>query len=101
MIDFIEHSRYYGLYPDDYHFKKIAALRKKFREDSLAKRDVVFWTKADLLLSDAFMKTIKDLKEGRLLPDSISIINKKKFIDSLFIKSLKKATDANSLISLF
>ncbi|MEO8110793.1 MAG: L,D-transpeptidase family protein [Ginsengibacter sp.] len=101
MIDFIEHSRYYGLYPDDYHFKKMVALRKKFREDSLAKKDVVFWTKADLLLSDAFLKTIKDLKEGRLLPDSVSIINNKKSIDSLFIKGLKKATDENSLISIF
>ena len=101
MISFIRYSRYYGLYPDDYHFRDIAKLKDKFQYDSLAKKDVVFWTKADLLLTDAFMKTIKDLKEGRLLPDSISIINNKKFIDSLFVKSLGKAKDAGSVLPVF
>ncbi|MDQ6763874.1 MAG: L,D-transpeptidase family protein [Bacteroidota bacterium] len=101
MIGFIEHARYCGLYPNDYHSERIASLRKIFLEDSLAKKDVVFWTKADLLLTDAFMKTIKDLKEGRLLPDSISIINNKKFVDSFFVKSLQKAVNANSIAPLF
>ncbi len=101
MIDFIEHARYRGLYPNDYHHTKIASLRKTFQEDSLAKKDVVFWTKADLLLSDAFMKTIKDLKEGRLLADSNSIINNKKFVDSFFVKSLQEAISANSVALLF
>ncbi len=101
MIDFIEHARYRGLYPDDYHRTKIALLRKTFREDSLAKKDVLFWTRADLLFSDAFMQAIKDLKEGRLLADSISIINNKKFVDSLFVKSLQKAIVINSVARVF
>ena len=25
MFDFIEHSKYYGLYPDDYHFKELTS----------------------------------------------------------------------------
>ncbi len=101
MFDFIENSKYYGLYPNDYHLKDIASLRKRFREDTLARKDAVFWTKIDLLLSDAFMKTIKDLKEGRMLPDSISIISKKAFIDSLFVAGLKAAGDSNSVVAVF
>ncbi|MEO6219996.1 MAG: L,D-transpeptidase family protein [Ginsengibacter sp.] len=101
MFDFIKNSKYYGLYPNDYHFGELQVLRKKFIEDTLAKKDAVFWTKVDLLLSDAFMKTIKDLKEGRILPDSVSILTKKKFVDSLFIKNLKKAENLNSVAIVF
>jgi hypothetical protein len=32
--------------------------------------DAVLWTKADLMLSDAFIHVIKDLKIGRLGSDS-------------------------------
>ena len=71
MFKFIQNSKYYGLYPDDYHFKELTALREKIEDDSLARTDAIVWTKADLMMSDAFMKTAKDLKEGRLLPDSV------------------------------
>ncbi|KAA9041164.1 L,D-transpeptidase family protein [Ginsengibacter hankyongi] len=101
MFDFIEHSKYYGLYPRDYHFNELTALRKKIIEDTLAKKDAIVWTKADLLLSDAFMKTLRDLKEGRLLPETLSITRKPKYIDSFFIKNLTEARNIASLTNLF
>ncbi len=101
MIDFIQSSKYYGLYPEDYHFNELTAIRKKLIDDSLAKADAIIWTKADLMLSDAFMKTAKDLKEGRLLPDSVSIVKKEKYIDSFFIESLDEAVRNNSIVNLF
>jgi len=101
MFDFIQNSKYYGLYPSDYHFKELTALRKKLLDDSLAKTDAIIWTKADLMLSDAFMKTAKDIKEGRLLPDSVSIVSKQKYIDSFFIRNLNEASKNNSIASLF
>ncbi len=101
MFQFIEKSKYYGLYENDYHFKNLSLLRKKFIEDTLARKDAVLWTKADLMLSDAFMKTIKDLKEGRMLHDSISIISKKEYADSFFIINLKTAVDLNSIVTVF
>ena len=101
MFEFIQNSKYYGLYPADYHFKELFSLRKNLREDSLAKTDAIIWTKADLLLSDAFMKTAKDIKEGRLVPDSNSIALKQKYIDSFFIKSLDEAIKNDSITSLF
>ncbi len=101
LFDFIEKSKYYGLYANDYHFANISLLRKRFTEDTLARKDAVFWTKVDLLLSDAFMKTLKDLKEGRMVPDSVSIISNKIFVDSLFVMSLKNASDSNSVVTIF
>ncbi len=98
LFDFIKNSKYYGLYPSDYHYKDLSALRKKIDEDTLAKMDAIVWTKADLMLSDAFMRTAKDLKEGRLLPDSVSIVKKEMFIDSFFIKNLEDARQ-NSFVS--
>jgi L,D-transpeptidase YcbB len=101
MFDFIEKSKYYGLYPEDYHFKDLSFLRRKLIEDTLAKTDAVVWTKIDVLLTDAFMKTLKHLKEGRLLQDSVSIISRRKYIDSFFVANLKEEHKENSVTDLF
>jgi murein L,D-transpeptidase YcbB/YkuD len=101
LFDFIETSKYYGLYPADYHLQDLAGIRHKISTDTLAKMDAIIWTKADLMLSDAFMKITKDIREGRLLPDSASIISKQKYIDSFFIGNLNQAHKDNSLTGLF
>ena len=90
MIDFIKHGKYYGLYPEDYHFHDLISLVEKINTDSLSQKDAISWTKADLMLSDAFMQTLKDLKEGRMLPDSQSIISKQNMVDSFFVLKLKE-----------
>ncbi len=100
MIGFMHHCKYYGLYPSDYHASDLDTLIKRVATDTLARKDAVVWTKADLMLTDAFMKTIKDIKEGRLLPDSISIANMPKYIDSFFVQSLNNAKNT-SLTDLF
>ncbi len=101
MFQFIEKSKYYGLYPEDYHFEELKKLRLKIASDSLARMDAVAWTKADLMLTDAFMKTLKDLKEGRLLDDSVSIISKKNATESFFIPNLKQAFKSENLTATF
>ncbi|MDP4284668.1 MAG: L,D-transpeptidase family protein [Bacteroidota bacterium] len=100
MFNFIKNSKYYGLYPQDYHFKELDILRKKIASDSIARMDAISWTKADLMLTDAFMKTLKDLKEGRLVPDSVSIISKNNYIDSFFIKNLNDIKNTNEIAAL-
>ncbi len=101
MYNFIETSKYYGLYPGDYHLKDLTTLRQKIIEDTLAKADAIMWTKGDLMLSDAFMKMAKDIKEGRLIPDSMSIISRRKYVDSFFIKNLEEITKNYSVKDLF
>ena len=101
MFMFIGQSKYSGLYPVDYHFKEIAALHEKLLHDSMSRMDANNWTKVDLLLTDAFMKTLKDLKEGRLVADSVSIVSKEKYIDSFFISHLNEAKNSNNISALF
>ena len=101
MFYFIKNAKYYGLYPEDYHYHELDTLRKKLINDSLARMDAITWTKADLMLSDAFMKTIKDLKEGRLIADSVSISSKKDYADSFFIKNLNNISAINAVSTFF
>lgn len=76
MRQFIGQVKLYGLFPEDYHYRLLDSLNNVFMQDSLAggaRRDAVLWAKADLVLTDAFIHIIKDLKLGRLAPDSITL----------------------------
>ncbi|HET7118951.1 MAG TPA: L,D-transpeptidase family protein [Hanamia sp.] len=97
MFEFIKNSKYYGLYPEDYHYRELDSLRSRIESDSLVRMDAITWTKADLMLSDAFMETLRDLKEGRIVPDSISIVNKENYTDSFFIKKLDTTLSSNNV----
>lgn len=101
MFQFIKNSKYYGLYPEDYHYRELDSLRTRISNDSLVRMDAIAWTKADLMLSDAFMKTLKDLKEGRMVPDSISISTKENYIDSFFLANLDKTSSSNQVSDIF
>ena len=101
LFYFIKNSRYYGLYPEDYHYKELNSLRHQIAKDSLARMDAVMWTKADLLLTDAFMKTLKDLNEGRMLADSLSIVSKDNYVDSFFIHKLDTALSSKNVSLVF
>lgn len=101
MFQFIKNSKYYGLYPGDYHFNELKNLRSKIETDSLTRMDAVAWTRADLMLTDAFMKTLKDLKEGRLLDDSVSIVSKENAADSFFIPKFNEALASGNLTATF
>lgn len=101
MFEFIKNSKYFGLYPRDYHYKELDSLRLKISDDSLVRMDAIAWTKADLMLSDAFISTLKDIKEGRMVPDSLSIISKENYRDSFFFDNLNKALDSANISELF
>lgn len=92
----IKNARDNGLYPQDYHYKELNFLRSKIEADSLSRMDAIAWTKADLLLTDAFIEMLKDLKEGRMLPDSVSIISKPNYADSFFFKKLQTVLDSGN-----
>jgi len=72
LIKFIQNSQLYGLFPEDYHYKNITSINEKLA-DSNGKKDVVLWSKEDILLTDALLQIIKDVKLGRLQRDSITL----------------------------
>jgi L,D-transpeptidase YcbB len=68
----IEHVNAYGLFPEDYYFSKLSSVRAQLSDTSKATRlNASLWAYSDLLFSSAFVQIVKDLKIGRLLPDSI------------------------------
>ncbi len=88
LFQFITNAETEGLFPNDYHFKNLSSLKNKLDTDSLSRMNANLWTKADLLLTDGFMHIIKDLKQGRLKPDSVSLNKDSVLDDQFFIASL-------------
>ncbi|HUS02759.1 MAG TPA: L,D-transpeptidase family protein [Chitinophagaceae bacterium] len=100
LYNFIEGAETYGLFPSDYHYKDIREIRSALIKDTLAKTDANTWTIAELMLSDAFMQLSKHLKQGRLLPDSISLSANSAVTNDFFIKNLNTVIRERSLTSL-
>jgi hypothetical protein len=100
LFTFIQGSESYGLFPSDYHYNDIREIRSTLTKDTAAKTDANLWTIAELMLSDAFMQISKHLKQGRLLPDSISLSANSAATNDFFIQNLNTAIKQNSLTSL-
>lgn len=89
LFALIEHSKEYGLFPDDYYYSKLASVRTKLSDTSKAtKLNASLWAYSDLLFSSAFVQIVKDLKIGRLVPDSI-IAKDTSLIPDFFVARLK------------
>ena len=76
MLEFVQQARLNGLFPEDYHAQQILAIENRFGNDSLGKGDrrkVNLWSIADILITDAFVRAINEIKIGRLPNDSVSI----------------------------
>jgi len=76
LFNFIESSQLFGLFPEDYHINQLKTIREKFIADSFAKgdrKDAALWSQADLMLTNAFVQIVKDIKLGRLPQDSITL----------------------------
>lgn len=76
MFHFIENSKLFGLFPEDYHFEPLKNIRERFYADSLSKgdrKDAWLWAKADIMLTDAFFQVVKDIRIGRLPNDSVTL----------------------------
>ena len=72
LVKYIENAGLQGLYKEDYHFVKLINIKSVLDVDSIKKMDAVLWANADLLMSEAYAGLLKDLRQGRLLPDSLS-----------------------------
>jgi L,D-transpeptidase YcbB len=75
LYAFIERSKEYGLFPSDYHLRALAGVRTKIATDSVARKDAALWSRADLMLTDAFFLTTRHLKQGHFDRDSLTMRN--------------------------
>ena len=58
--------------PADYHWRQLKAIRSRIINDSVDRKDAALWSRADVMLTDAFVQIISDIKLGRLPNDSTS-----------------------------
>jgi len=91
LLQFIDSSKNYGLFPSDYHYNALAFFRRIIREDTMARKNAAIWTRADLMLTDAFFSLVKDLKQGRLPYDSVTLRKDSVLSDSIFLQTLTRA----------
>jgi murein L,D-transpeptidase YcbB/YkuD len=100
LYQFIFLAENEGLFPNDYHAKNLKIIKDTLDADSLTRMNAALWTKADLLLTDGFMHIIKDLKQGRLQPDSLSLNKDSVLVDKFFIATLNELLEKKSLTGL-
>lgn len=101
VMNYFDKAAEDGLFRQDYHFKELQTIKQTLDADSLKRMDAVLWAKADLLLTDAFMHIIQDLKQGRLQPDSLSWKNNKIKHQSFFSTQMERLKKAEPLDSIF
>ena len=104
LRNFISDAKLYGLFPSDYHHFLLDSLNRLFLADSFAKsarRDAVLWAKVDLMMTDAFIHLVKDLKLGRLPHDSVTQRKDSVLADEFYIDRFQSAQQRGSLTSIF
>lgn len=73
LITFIGRATERGLYPSDYHYGALNHIRSQTEADTLAQKDAALWSRAELMMTDAFFSICHHLKKGRLPFDSVSL----------------------------
>lgn len=69
----VSQSKELGLFPSDYHYAQLLKTRNLVVTDTLARKNIALWARADLLLSDAFFQIARHLHYGHLPKDSITL----------------------------
>ncbi|MEI9944867.1 MAG: L,D-transpeptidase family protein [Chitinophagaceae bacterium] len=104
LLRFIDNAKLYGLFPQDYHYDVLDSIRIKFFNDSLSESDrknAALWSKADVLLTDAFVHIVKDIKLGRLPQDSITLRKDSVLTDEFYYQRLKLVQKNNAFGLVF
>ncbi len=103
LLSFISDAKLNGLFPEDYHSAILDTIAAKFAADSVAKadrRDAALWAKADVLLTDALVHIIKDVKLGRLPKDSVSLRKDTVITEEFYKQQINSIAAGSSLSSL-
>jgi murein L,D-transpeptidase YcbB/YkuD len=97
FMNLIGNSRLWGLFPDDYHYHMLSFIERAFALDTNAARNAALWARKDLLLTDAFFQMAKDLKQGRLPYDSVTLRNDTILLNSFYTTHLNLALQTGNV----
>lgn len=97
LYSFITGARLYGLFPSDYAFSQLRNFRELVQNDTLARKDAALWARHDMVMTNSFLKLVKDLKHGRLPADSTTMRKDSVITDSFFIAQLQAAIQSRQV----
>jgi murein L,D-transpeptidase YcbB/YkuD len=100
LIKFIRDCRLYGLFPKDYHYDNISFIDEKVSGMGEERKDAVLWSKADVLLTDALLQIINDVKLGRLQPDSVTLRTDSALTKDFFEEQVNKIVQSDSITNV-
>ncbi|MBX3242532.1 MAG: L,D-transpeptidase family protein [Chitinophagaceae bacterium] len=101
LYNFISQCEYYGLFPEDYHWRELRYSFQRLKTDSASMMDAALWARTDVMLTDAFMQLIKDLRLGRLEKDSITTRKDLTISDSVYNVLLQQAFNERLITPVF
>lgn len=90
LLSYLDTSIRDGLYKEDYHYSALRKITTMLQHDSAAMKDAVLWGRADLMLTDAFMNIISDIRQGRLVSDSVAYKNDTSRFNNFFCSNLNR-----------
>ena len=97
FMNLIQNCRLWGLFPNDYHYNMLSFIERAFNLDTNAARNAALWARKDLLLTDAFFQMTKDLKQGRIPYDTVTLRTDTVLKDSFLIASLNQALQSGNV----
>ena len=101
LFQFIEHSKEYGLFPNDYHFKALQKVRSLVSSDTISGKDAALWSRGELMFSDALFLIAKHLKQGRLQYDSVTLRKDTVLPEDFFLNVYAQLRQYNNLTGTF
>lgn len=104
LLSFIKEARLYGLFPNDYHYAVLTNITERFAADTAAvgdRRDAALWSKADILLTDAFFTISKHLNIGRLKPDSMYLRPDSVLTDEFYFTQINQLKQGKTVSEIF
>ena len=93
MLDFLQKSRLYGLFPEDYHFLELQLIIDRMNRDrnqGKTELNPSYWSNADLMLTDAFMGIVHDIRLGRIPADSLTERKQTVLADSFYMATFDR-----------
>lgn len=101
LFGFFYHIKEYGLFPSDYHVSSLNTIREQIDADSIARKDAALWTRADLLLTAAWLNIARDIRLGRLERDTVTLRNDSLLTDDYFVNHFNNAIKGQEVIQTF
>ena len=95
----ISTCKIYGLFPSDYNLPLILSARNQIVVDTMARKNVALWTRADVILTNAYFQIARHLKLGRLDRDSTTLRTDTLFNSAIQVKLLQNALSENQIRS--